>query len=341
MNDLIWLQTGFIGDVVLTTAAIELAAREFPGVRQHLVTTAAGAAAIREHQALATCVVFDKSLRALPAVKHALQQAIAAPEKTVTIQVHRSYRSSFLARYLGFRTVTYAETSAGWLAQEHVTRVAVFHEVQRIALLLEPLGVERRAILAARPRLPALPLDSTVPWQRMLYEFPGRLVAIAPGSVWGTKRWTIEGFSELANRLLAYPDLGLVLLGSDQEQELTAAMARALKLGQERVFDLAGKTKLTDLRRIMPRLSLLIGNDSSPLHFASAFDVPTVAIFGATIPEMGFAPLASRSRTLGVTELACRPCSAHGPQVCPQRHFRCMRQLTVDSVFVACQELLA
>ena len=339
MKELIWLQTGFIGDVVLTTAAMELVARERPGLRQHLITTAAGAVAVGEHSALDSCVVFNKKLPGFRAVKKSLMRSIVSPAETVLLQIHRSYRSSFLARYLGFRTITYDETSAAWLAHQHIPRVAVFHEVHRIGLLLQALGIERRIILEARPRLPALTLDPEVPWQRQLHLFPGRLVALAPGSVWGTKRWTIEGYCDLARRLLQEPDLGLVLIGSQTEQELTAKIAAAT--GEvSRVFDLAGKTSLEDFRRIMPRLTALVGNDSAPLHFASAFDVPTIGIFGATIPAMGFGPLATRSQTVGVEGLGCRPCSAHGPALCPRRHFDCMRRLTVERVHETCLRIL-
>jgi hypothetical protein len=59
-TDLVWVQTSFIGDVVLTTAALALAARALPGVRQHLVTTAIGKKAIGMHPALASCIVFEK-----------------------------------------------------------------------------------------------------------------------------------------------------------------------------------------------------------------------------------------------------------------------------------------
>jgi heptosyltransferase-2 len=341
VTELVWLQTGFIGDVVLTTAAIELAARELPGARQHLVTTAAGVAAIGAHPALASAVVFEKSLAGFGKARREVLGKLEEPRGAVTLQAHRSYRSSLLARHLGLRTITYSETSAGFLAHEHVPRIAVLHEAHRIALLLAPLGVSREAMLAARPRLSPLPLDGDAAWQRSLAAFRGRLVGIAPGSVWGTKRWTVEGFTELARRLLAGTDVGIALIGSGQEKALTATVADALAGEGERIFDLAGCTSLTDLRRLFPRLALLVGNDSSPLHFASAFDVPTVGLFGATTPAMGFGPLATRARALGVDALACRPCSAHGPQTCPLGHFKCMRELGVDVVFGACRELLA
>ncbi len=85
----------------------------------------------------------------------------------------------------------------------------------------------------------------------------------------------------------------------------------------------------------------MVTGDSAPLHIAWAFDRPTVAIFGATTPELGFVPLTSRCRVVQVEGLVCRPCSAHGPRECPLGHFRCMREITTEMVERACDELLA
>jgi heptosyltransferase-2 len=76
------------------------------------------------------------------------------------------------------------------------------------------------------------------------------------------------------------------------------------------------------------------------LHFASAMGTPTIAIFGPTVPEFGFGPLAPRSSVLGITSLACRPCDRHGPRRCPLGHWRCMREITPRHVAAAVKELL-
>jgi heptosyltransferase-2 len=171
------------------------------------------------------------------------------------------------------------------------------------------------------------------------------MIGVAPGSVWGTKRWTKEGFVELIRIITGETEAAVILLGSGTEKQLCAEIVRDLGHGGSasdpgRMLDLSGVTSLDDLCRVVPRLTALVCNDSAPLHYASAFDTPTVAMFGATIPEMGFGPLATMSRTLGV-ELDCRPCSDHGPQVCPKQHFRCMREISPRTVFAALTSMMA
>jgi heptosyltransferase-2 len=60
-----------------------------------------------------------------------------------------------------------------------------------------------------------------------------------------------------------------------------------------------------------------------------------VALFGPTVPAQGFGPRGPGDVALGHPGLSCRPCSAHGPMVCPLRHHRCMRELPVETVVAA------
>jgi heptosyltransferase-2 len=77
---------------------------------------------------------------------------------------------------------------------------------------------------------------------------------------------------------------------------------------------------------------VLITNDSAPQHLASAVGTPTVTVFGPTVPEFGFGPLAPGSATAGIGGLACRPCDRHGPRQCPLGHWRCMRELSSEQI---------
>ena len=342
VTDLVWIQTGFIGDIILTTGALAKAKRHLPQAKQHIITTAVGAQVLAGQPELASCIVYAKGrespLAAMRSVRRDLLQALPTPSVrggVVVLQAHRSYRSSLLARFLRFPTITYRQTAGAFLADIQVERVAILHEVERLALLLGPLGAPRLDV--ALPSMPARALLQVSGWGQQLADWPGQ-VAIAPGSVWGTKRWPEAAFAAILQRFLDRPDLMVVLLGSAAEEALVARVAKAVPQ-QPRLLNLAGKTTFDDLKGIYPRLSLLLANDSSPIHMASAYGVTTVALFGATVPAMGFGPLAPGSTQLGV-DLACRPCSDHGPQECPLGHFKCMRELSVERVWTACSERL-
>ena len=340
ITDLIWIQTSFLGDIILQTAAFVLIRKLYPSLRQHLITTPLGAKALADHPALESLVVFDKRGRplyqAIQLVKKSLRPC--DPATSVTLQAHRSTRSSLLAWALGLPSVTYEETSLSCLATARVPRVAVFHESQRLGLLLEPLGLRREAMQGALPELPGFSSQHVLD---LLKPFGStRLVAMAPGSVWATKRWPIDYYIHLGRTLLTLNDTALLILGSQDEKLDAAKLETGLGAEVGRCLNLAGKTSLDELRSLYPRLTLLISNDSSPLHYASAFGVPSLAIFGSTVPAMGFGPLARHSRIAGL-ELACRPCSDHGPKSCPLGHFNCMNQLEPAQVSQIALDMLA
>jgi heptosyltransferase-2 len=153
--------------------------------------------------------------------------------------------------------------------------------------------------------------------------------------VWATKRW--PSYDALASELVSrLPDACIVVIGAGGDAPLAAAISGAVhQRGGRPVIDATGKLSLLGSAALLARCTLLVTNDSAPLHLASAMNTPTVALFGPTVPAMGFGPLADRHVMLGRDELSCRPCSAHGGQACPLGHWRCMRDMTVSVVGVA------
>ncbi|HEU5042141.1 MAG TPA: glycosyltransferase family 9 protein, partial [Gemmatimonadales bacterium] len=143
---------------------------------------------------------------------------------------------------------------------------------------------------------------------------------------WGTKRW--PGYPALA-AALAEP---IVVVGGAADAALAAEVAAA---APERVHVAAGQLGLRQSAALLARAGILITNDSAPLHLATAVGTRVVALFGPTVPAQGFGPRGADDVVLGVQGLSCRPCSGHGPQVCPLVHHRCMRELSVETVLGA------
>jgi heptosyltransferase-2 len=155
---------------------------------------------------------------------------------------------------------------------------------------------------------------------------------LAPGSIWGTKRWPF--YTELA-RLL--DDVRIVVVGAAADAELARAIVAAIP---DRALDATGRLSLLASAELIRRARALVTNDSAPLHLASAVDTPTVAVFGPTVPEFGFGPLAQQREIAGHTDLACRPCDRHGPQRCPLGHWRCMREITPAQIAALLQRVM-
>jgi heptosyltransferase-2 len=162
-------------------------------------------------------------------------------------------------------------------------------------------------------------------------------VALAPGSVWATKRW--PGYAALARALA--DERAVVVVGGPGDRDAAQAIVAACHGSAAPALDATGQLALLASAALIGRAALLVTNDSSPQHLASAMGTPTLTIFGPTVPAFGFGPLAPGSATVGVTGLACRPCDPHGPPRCPLGHWRCMRDLDADAVLARARALLA
>lgn len=166
---------------------------------------------------------------------------------------------------------------------------------------------------------------------------PGdRLAVLAPGSVWATKMWTQEGFSRVADDLLA-KGFRVLLLGAPSEKELCEQVARMAP----GALSIAGRTSLVDSAEILAIADVFVGNDSGAMHMASLAGVPSVAVFGPTILEYGYRPWQNRAVVVQTSDhLSCRPCGKHGSRSCPLKTHACMKSVSSDSVIAAIETVL-
>lgn len=320
------IQTAFLGDVVLTTGLLNrLALQEGP---VDVVTTRAAAPLLSTHPAVSQVVVFDKNgeHRGLAGLFHLARVLREATYERAYLP-HRSLRSAVLALLARIpRRIGFAGSPGSPFYTERVPWPRDKHEADRLLMLADrqtggPAGGEVRVSLGITSQ------DRSEADTWLVKNGIGApFVAIAPGSIWGTKRW--PGYAELVQRL-AEP---VVIVGGPEDRELGAAIARG---APDRVRNAAGELSLRASAALIERARLLVTNDSAPLHFASAVGTPVVAVFGPTVPAFGFGPRGPDDRVVEVSGLACRPCSRHGPMVCPLGHHRCMGDLTVDKVMVA------
>lgn len=322
------IQTSFIGDTVLTTPLIErLAGRSEVDV----VVTPTSAPLLANNRSIANVIVYDKR-GADRGIAGFVRLALRLRERSYTVAylAQGSMRSAALVLAAGVRDRVGFETSAG--RRLYTERVPYIENDHHAARLLRLAGTGSSDEL--RPRLyPGAGEREVVDaLLRKAGGVDGPFVALAPGSVWATKRWPY--YADLAKAL----GDRVVIVGSSADRELATQIVEA---AGARAIDATGQLSLLASAELIGRASVLVTNDSAPLHLASAMQTPTVAIFGPTVPQFGFGPLAPRSMVLGLGSLACRPCDRHGPQRCPLGHWRCMREITPRQVAATVQELVA
>ena len=169
-------------------------------------------------------------------------------------------------------------------------------------------------------------------WGRLkVHRFAG-VVGLNPGGAFGSsKHWPTEHFAELARFLADRGRSVLVLCGPSERDTAKEIVAQA---GHPGVVSLADEPLSIGLTKAaVRRLSTLVTTDSGPRHFAAAFDVPVVTLFGPTHiawTETHF------ERAVHVQKaVPCGPCQL---RVCPLDH-RCMTTLTPHDVLGAMDRL--
>lgn len=147
------------------------------------------------------------------------------------------------------------------------------------------------------------------------------------GAFGAAKDWPIEYYIELSRRLAS--ELGRTVLIACGPQERSTAQRIADEARHALVLSLANEPLSIGLTKAAIRnASLLVTTDSGPRHFAAAFGVPCLTLFGPTHIAWSetFHPLAIHLQQ----QVACGPCQQRS---CPLKHHRCMRELTADQVF--------
>ena len=145
-------------------------------------------------------------------------------------------------------------------------------------------------------------------------------VVFCPGAEYGpAKRWPY--FAELSQKL----PLPVVVVGSPKDAEAAHGIKGS---------NLVGKTTLDEAIDLIAGSRYVVSNDSGLMHVAAALGRPLVALFGSSSPAHT-PPQAGASRVLWLG-IECSPCFK---RVCPLGHFRCMREIDVDNVLKAIQNL--
>jgi lipopolysaccharide heptosyltransferase II len=175
-----------------------------------------------------------------------------------------------------------------------------------------------------------VPAEEIARWRQTHGLSAGTAVALAPGSVGVSKRWT---YYPEAARLLIEQGLDVWVVGGPGEKALAEEI---VAVGGPRVRDLTG----TDLRNgvlAMAAAGVAISNDSGLMHIAAALGTPTMGIFGPTSPYL-WAPLNGLAATVLTTStLPCQPCQR---TICRMNDHRCMRDIAASDVVSIAQRVL-
>lgn len=334
----------WIGDAAMATPTLR-------AVRQHFGSEARVIGIMRPYVAdvlsgtpwLDECWFYDPRSQDRALHSWPLIGRLRATRCDAALLLTNSLRTALLAWLGGVkRRVGFDRDGRGWLLTDRVQphRVGrrfvpapVLDDYLRLA---SALGCEHESTELELATLPEDETRADAVWSKLQLPPGAEVVALNTGGAFGAaKLWPVEYFAQLARQIAT--DLGravLVLCGPSEREQARQIAAAAQ---HPRVTSLADEPLSIGLTKAcVRRAALLVSTDSGPRHFAAAFNVPVVTLFGPTHiawSENHF-PLATHVQL----KLDCQPCQQ---RECPLGHHRCMRDLSVARVFAAVTESLS
>lgn len=155
------------------------------------------------------------------------------------------------------------------------------------------------------------------------------LVGLHPGAKDAFKKWPPEKFIALGNRLVDHFGCQILVTGNGEEKQLAEKIAKEIKGAQV----VAGELSLGETGALIKRMSLMVSNDTGPMHVAFALKTPTVALFAPTDPKL-CGPYFSHMAHVIAKRPTCTPCLR---KKC-QDPF-CMLQISEEEVYDAAVQL--
>jgi heptosyltransferase-2 len=318
-----------LGDAVLATSALEALSAALPGAKADILTKPAFTEVFSNNPSVGETIAWPEEVS--PA---GMAKILAGKKYDFVVDLHANLRTRLLRLFLrGPRWSVYHKGAVRRriaLLLGTAKNLRESHVVDKYIAALAPLGVPPVRKL---PRLypgEDAPDAAAVTLCMLGWDGSSRIMALAPGARWPTKAWPEEQWISLAKKASADGFFLLVVGGAEDEEPGKRILAASGAKG----IVAAGKTAILGTSALLALCSVLVTNDSSPLHIATASGTPVVALFGPTVRNFGFFPLGERDEIVE-TSLACRPCSLHGANTCPKSHFGCMRELTPEAVYEA------
>jgi ADP-heptose:LPS heptosyltransferase len=342
-----------IGDVVMTTPAVALLKRRFPGASLTYLVEEPQRRLVEGNPAL------DRVI-AVPARQGArefagLMREIRRERFDALIDFHGGPRASWITFASRARLkIGYAIRRKGFLYDLRVPRTgeggAPIHSVRNHVNLVRALeGASTGGAAIADADIPPLELPAARPEEAervaAIVRETGagawadgapKVVVLHIGAGNAFRDWGAPNITELVKLLTGVPGVKVALIGAEGDRGREEEVVRAAPPGT--VLPLAGRLNLIEIRELIARAALYVGPDSGPMHIAASTATPIVAYFGPTLPAV-FAPWRPGGGRTVILEkaLECRPCRQ---RECVTADYRCLRAIPPADVFAACRNLL-
>ncbi len=320
-----------IGDVILATPVLENLRQAFPPAQIDFLTEKPCAPIVIGHPAIHEVLVLD---RKQPGASRALIRQVRQRRYDAVFDLFGNPRSALLTWLSG------APTRVGFLfrGRQHAYNIKVEprgDRVHEVEFNLDALRALQIPIVTTKLHVAVDAASENFAaqfWREQ--DLENRLViGLNVSGGWYTKRWPLEAFAQLGDRLRRELSAVALLLWGPGELDDVKTITQMMREPSL----VAPSTNLKQLAALLSRLTLLVSNDSGPLHLAAAMGTPVVGIYGPTRPDLQ-GPWGDGHEIVAKAGLPCLGCNG---VTCKIVTHDCMKELEGEVVWAAVQRRLA
>jgi heptosyltransferase-3 len=346
-SNILLVQLGDIGDVVLTTPTICAVKENYPEARVSiLVYKPFGSFLVADpnlHEVIEAVRIRGTSVRAL--LEHLrFARRLRQSRYDLVIDLRTSDRGAILSfitgaqervgRRMDNKPFWYSLIFTKLLIDPPYAHLPVHPGADQSLRIVRAIGIDTHNSL---PKLFVSPKDR-VHAIELLAEYgltpASRWVTINPCSRWKYKEWGYKKWGGVIDLLWQNHRLATVLIGSPEDASTTEQIAAGRN---DHTFNLAGKTTLGELSALLAMSSLHLGVDSAAPHIAAAVGTPTLTIFGPGNWKSW--TVTDDLHQVVTSNLPCVPCNRKG---CDDSGIsRCLDELATDRVYAQASAILS
>lgn len=309
-----------IGDIVLTTPVVRCLKKQVDGAEVHFLTKESFAPIVENNPYI------DK-VHLLAHSWDLMIHELKLDEYDHIIDLHHNLRTLRLKKELGIPSTAFNKLNVRkWIYTNFkINLMPAAHIVDRYMKTVGGFGVTNDGA----------GLDYFIPQKDETHQkdipvsHHAGYIGFAIGAAHNTKKLPVDRIRELCTKI----DHPIILLGGKEDVE----NAKEISSGDPvKIYNACGKFNLNESADLVRKSRLIITHDTGLMHIAAAFKKPIISIWGNTVPSFGMTPYYGNfqhtNSVFQVKGLHCRPCSKLGYDKCPRGHFKCMRNIDLDSV---------
>ena len=332
-----------IGDIVLASPLIRVLRAAYPKAQIDFLVKSEYTELVRFSHHLSTVIELRTSDRE---ELQTLKKRIRNERYDVIFDIHNSLRSRYLRMFSRAARVSVIDkrvlarfflVKSKWNFYDRIVSVAdrYLETAQKFGITDDGKGLE-----IFIPDETLFSVSSTI--GKFKLERYNTVLGLAPTSKHFTKRWQSERFVELGVKFAKEQHAKIFIFGGKSDAEYCGDMAQMINAaaGATAAESFAGKFSLLETVAALEFCDVVVSNDTGVMHLAAAKQRKVVAVFGSTVGELGFFPYGTETIVVEKKTLECRPCSHIGLANCPEGHFKCMKEITVDEVMHAATTLI-